>query len=171
MSPCHVQPILKAHSLPVSKQLCASKDMKYSTEKHPCSSFLINIIGKLNYAIFRVNMIDTKEFPDKAGRIYPPVVEIEYGDVTLKDLEEGRKMEFEFSVSYKMDIREAKKDIEVKNSIFLLRASPSGLRNGYLFFVPHLGILTISSVTLGNLLFQCYNVNSSYHSIPVTIQL
>ena len=63
-------------------------------------------------------MIDTKEFPDKAGRIYPPVVEIEYGDVTLKDLEEGKKMEFEFSVSYKMDIREAKKDIEVKNCIF-----------------------------------------------------
>ena len=44
-------------------------------------------------------MLNTKESPDKAGRIFPPVVEVEYGEVTLKDLEEGKKMDFEFSVS------------------------------------------------------------------------
>ena len=29
-------------------------------------------------------MLNTKEFPDKAGRIFPPVIAIEYGEVTLK---------------------------------------------------------------------------------------
>ena len=58
-------------------------------------------------------MLNTKEFPDKAGRIFPPVIAIEYGEVTLKDLEEGKKMDFEFSVSYSMELREARKDIEV----------------------------------------------------------
>ena len=57
-----------------------------------------------------------KEFPEKAGRIYPPVISVEYGEVTIKDVEEGNKMDFEFSVSYIMEMREARKDIEV-NSI------------------------------------------------------
>ena len=62
-------------------------------------------------------MLNTKESPDKAGRIFPPVVEVEYGEVTLKDLEEGKKMDFEFSVSYRMEMREARKDIEVCNNV------------------------------------------------------
>ena len=61
-------------------------------------------------------MLNTKEFPEKAGRIYPPVISVEYGEVTIKDVEEGNKMDFEFSVSYIMEMREARKDIEV-NSI------------------------------------------------------
>ena len=59
-------------------------------------------------------MINTKEFPEKAGRIFPPIVKIEYGEVTTKDLENGAKMDFEFSVNYQMEMREARKDIEVK---------------------------------------------------------
>ena len=58
-------------------------------------------------------MLNTKEFPEKAGRIFPPIVKIEYGEVTIKDLEAGAKMDFEFSVTYKMEMREARKDIEV----------------------------------------------------------
>ena len=34
-------------------------------------------------------MLNTKEFPEKAGRIFPPIVKIEYGEVTIKDLEAG----------------------------------------------------------------------------------
>ena len=64
----------------------------------------------------QVDMLNTKEFPEKAGRIYPPVISVEYGEVTIKDVEEGNKMDFEFSVSYIMEMREARKDIEV-NSI------------------------------------------------------
>ena len=60
-------------------------------------------------------MLNTKEFPEKAGRIFPPIVKIEYGEVTIKDLEAGAKMDFEFSVTYKMEMREARKDIEVNN--------------------------------------------------------
>ena len=60
-------------------------------------------------------MLNTKEFPEKAGRIFPPIVKIEYGEVTIKDLEAGAKMDFEFSVTYKMEMREARKDIEVND--------------------------------------------------------
>ena len=59
-------------------------------------------------------MINTKEFPEKAGRIFPPIVKIEYGEVTTKDLENSAKMDFEFSVNYQMEMRESRKDIEVK---------------------------------------------------------
>ena len=63
--------------------------------------------------LFRVDMLNTKEFPEKAGRIFPPIVKIEYGEVTLKDLEAGASVDFEFSVTYKMEMREARKDIEI----------------------------------------------------------
>ena len=68
----------------------------------------------------RVTMLNTKELPGNAGKIYPPLVSIEYGEVTLKDLEEGKKVDFEFSVSYNMEMREARKDIEV-HSIYFIR--------------------------------------------------
>ena len=58
-------------------------------------------------------MLNTNEFPKKAGRIFPPLVNIEYGVVTPEDVEEGIEMDFEFKVSYKMEMREARKDIEV----------------------------------------------------------
>lgn len=59
----------------------------------------------------RIEMLDTRENPDKAGRIYPPVAVIEYGEVSLDDLDKGKEVEFVFSVSYKMEMREAQKDI------------------------------------------------------------
>ena len=58
-------------------------------------------------------MLNTNEFPKKAGRIFPPLANIEYGGVTPEDVEEGIEMDFEFKVSYKMEMREARKDIEV----------------------------------------------------------
>ena len=65
-------------------------------------------------------MLNTNEFPKKAGRIFPPLVNIEYGVVTPEDVEEGIEMDFEFKVSYKMEMREARKDIEVLLNIFLI---------------------------------------------------
>ena len=62
-------------------------------------------------------MLNTNEFPKKAGRIFPPLVNIEYGVVTPEDVEEGIEMDFEFKVSYKMEMREAKKDIEVLRNL------------------------------------------------------
>lgn len=58
-------------------------------------------------------MVNTKEFPDKAGRIFPPIVTIEYGEVTLDDIETNAEMAFDFSVDYKMEMRESRKDIEI----------------------------------------------------------
>ena len=71
----------------------------------------------------RVTMLNTKEVPGNAGKIYPPLVSIEYGEVTTKDLEEGKKMDFEFSVSYNMEMREARKDIEVNEVNFLKKTT------------------------------------------------
>ena len=62
----------------------------------------------------RIEMLDTRENPEKAGRIFPPVAVIEYGEVSIDDLERGKEVEFEFSVKYKMEMREAKKDIGVR---------------------------------------------------------
>ena len=59
-------------------------------------------------------MLNTKEFPDKAGRIFPPLINIEYGEVTLEDIEENNEMDFEFKITYEMEMREARKDIEVR---------------------------------------------------------
>ena len=36
-------------------------------------------------------MLNTKESPDKAGRIFPPVVEVEYGEVR-KSQKEWRQL-------------------------------------------------------------------------------
>ena len=71
----------------------------------------------------RVTMLNTKEVPGNAGKIYPPLVSIEYGEVTTKDLEEGKKMDFEFCVSYNMEMREARKDIEVNEVNFLKKTT------------------------------------------------
>ena len=60
-------------------------------------------------------MLNTKEFPDKAGRIFPPLINIEYGEVTLEDIEENNEMDFEFKITYEMEMREARKDIEVSS--------------------------------------------------------
>ena len=62
---------------------------------------------------FRIDMLNTKEFPDKAGRIFPPLINIEYGEVTPEDVKNANEMDFEFKVTYKMEMREARKDIEV----------------------------------------------------------
>ena len=73
-------------------------------------------------------MLNTREFPEKAGRIYPPLAVIEYGQATLDDLKSGKEFDFEFSVNYEMEMKESKKDIEVS---LLLRASPGTLSSPF----------------------------------------
>jgi hypothetical protein len=65
-----------------------------------------------------VELVNTREFADKAGRIFPPVVAVEYAEVTLQDLKDGRQVDFEFTVSYEMSMKEAKKDIEASTITF-----------------------------------------------------
>ncbi len=71
------------------------------------------VVRYLRKMAFRVQMINTRENPEKAGRLYPPLVALEYGEATADDLEEGKEFDFEFSVSYSMDMKEGKKDIEI----------------------------------------------------------
>ena len=58
-------------------------------------------------------MLNTREFPEKAGRIYPPLAILEYGQATQDDLKSGKEFQFEFSINYEMEMKESKKDIEV----------------------------------------------------------
>ncbi len=58
-------------------------------------------------------MLNTREFPEKAGRIYPPLAILQYGQATQDDLKSGKEFQFEFSINYEMEMKESKKDIEV----------------------------------------------------------
>ncbi len=71
------------------------------------------VVRYLKRVDIRVKMINTRESPEKAGRLYPPVMALEYGEVTDDELENGEEVDFEFAVTYEMDMKEGKKDIEI----------------------------------------------------------
>ena len=64
-----------------------------------------------------MSLLNTRETPEKAGRIYPPIIGVEYRDVLADGVDKNEVAEVEFSVDYEMDMRDAKKDIEVKNKL------------------------------------------------------
>ena len=64
-----------------------------------------------------MNLLDSHKEPNKAGQIYPPIVSIEYGYATKDDLDNGKEVEVEVKVSYRMDMREEKKKIEVMKNL------------------------------------------------------
>ena len=61
----------------------------------------------------RVNMINTRESPEKPGMIHPPVAVLEYKEVTIDEARDGAEVEMIFSVDYKMNMKEANKDVEI----------------------------------------------------------
>jgi len=65
----------------------------------------------------QVQLLNSRENPEKAGRIFPPIVFIEYGEISSSELKENPDLEvdFEFGVTFKMDLKEGKKDIEVRD--------------------------------------------------------
>ena len=67
---------------------------------------------------FRVVALNPREYPEKAGRIYPPWAIVEYGEITLDQLKNGEDVEFEFKVDYSMKTFESEKDIEVRIILF-----------------------------------------------------
>ena len=71
------------------------------------------IVRFLSRLELRVTLINTRESPDKPGMIHPPVAILKYEEGTLEEARDGRKVEMEFSVSYKMDMKEARKDVEI----------------------------------------------------------
>ena len=79
---------------------------------------LLNFLLVIEYfLIFRVVALNPREYPEKAGRIYPPSAIIEYGEITLDQLKNGEDVEFEFKVDYSMDTFESEKEIEVRSVI------------------------------------------------------
>ena len=67
----------------------------------------------LSYLELRVTLVNTRESPDKPGMIHPPIAVLKYEEVTLSQARDGAEIEMEFSVSYKMDMKEAHKDVEI----------------------------------------------------------
>ena len=61
----------------------------------------------------RVNLVNTRDSPDKPGMIHPPIAVLQYEEVTLDQARDGATVEMTFSVSYKMDMKEAHKDVEI----------------------------------------------------------
>ena len=79
---------------------------------------LLNFLLVIEYfLICRVVALNPREYPEKAGRIYPPRAIIEYGEITLDQLKNGEDVEFEFKVDYSMDTFESEKEIEVRSVI------------------------------------------------------
>ena len=79
---------------------------------------LLNFLLAIEYfLIFRVVALNPREYPEKAGRIYPPWAIIEYGEITLDQLKNGEEAEFEFKVDYSMETFETEKEIEVRSVI------------------------------------------------------
>ena len=71
-----------------------------------------NVVRYLSKMEIKIRMIDTREEPEKAGRMYPPIVKVEYAEITLDDLANREEVPFRFEVNYEMDNKESKKDIE-----------------------------------------------------------
>ena len=58
--------------------------------------------------------MNPRQYPQSAGRIYPPWAVIEYGEITQEQLKSGKEVEFEFKVDYSMETFNTEKDIEVR---------------------------------------------------------
>ena len=69
-----------------------------------------------------MSLVNTRDSPDKPGMIHPPVAVLEYDEVTLDEARDGRKVEMVFSVSYKMDMKEARKDVEISVGVLAVFA-------------------------------------------------
>ena len=71
------------------------------------------IVRYLTRLELRVNLVNTRDSPDKPGMIHPPIAVLQYEEVTLDQARDGATVEMTFSVSYKMDMKEAHKDVEI----------------------------------------------------------
>ena len=109
-------------------------------------------------------MLDTRENPDKPGRIFPPLVEIEYSEVNVETDDNDKEksnvlgsVSLEYDVSYKVDMKEAKKDIEIAMgvlSVFAVLWSAKGTwawsrRSGKMAADP-MTLVKVSQVMNGN---------------------
>ncbi|XP_059083812.1 meckelin-like [Tigriopus californicus] len=107
----------------------------------------------------KIRMLNTREDPKKAGRIYPPIVVIEYGDISRDALEESQEgLDFSFEVNYEMDMKESKKDIEISAGVMSVFAVLwSGVQTWS--WSRRSGKVTIDPLTVVKLvLFTCGNL-------------
>jgi hypothetical protein len=96
-------------------------------------------------------MLNTRESPEKAGRMFPPLLVAEYAVVTRDDLAQGKDVEFEFSVNYKMEMKESKKDIEISVGVLSVFAVLWSVMETW-SWSRRSGKATVDPVTLAKLL-------------------
>ena len=71
------------------------------------------IVRYLESLELRVGLLNTRESPEKPGRIHPPLAVLKYKEVTLEEAKSGAEVEVSFSVTYHMEMKESVKDIEI----------------------------------------------------------
>ena len=71
------------------------------------------IVRYLESMEVRVRLLNTRESPDKPGRIHPPLVVLRYKDILVEEADDGAEVEMKFSVTYEMEMKESKKDVEI----------------------------------------------------------
>ena len=60
-----------------------------------------------------MRLFNTRESPDKPGRIHPPLIVLKYKEILLEEANDGKEVEMKFSVTYEMEMKESKKDFEI----------------------------------------------------------
>ena len=71
------------------------------------------IVRYLESLELRVGLLNTRESPEKPGRIHPPLAVLKYKELTLEEAKSGAEVEVSFSVTYHMEMKESVKDIEI----------------------------------------------------------
>ena len=72
-----------------------------------------DVIRYLESLELRISLVNTRESPDKPGMIHPPLAVLKYREITKEEAKDGAEVAMKFSVSYKMDMKEAHKDVEI----------------------------------------------------------
>ena len=72
-----------------------------------------DVIRYLESLELRISLVNTRESPDKPGMIHPPLAVLKYREISKEEAKDGAEVVMKFSVSYKMDMKEAHKDVEI----------------------------------------------------------
>ena len=72
-----------------------------------------DVIRYLESLELRLSLVNTRESPDKPGMIHPPLAVLQYREITKEEAKDGAEVVMKFSVTYKMDMKEAHKDVEI----------------------------------------------------------
>ncbi|XP_023349212.1 meckelin [Eurytemora carolleeae] len=71
------------------------------------------VVRYLEHLEIVITLLDTRKNPLKPGRIHPPITKLRYKEVSLEEAKNNKKVEMTFSVSYRMNMINVEKDVEI----------------------------------------------------------